>query len=281
MACGNMDFSKLPAIPKIKITKMLSIGSRYNLSLVFPEMEGEVRRSITPFLQFLSKVYFEETIIEDLSNLETTGVLASYGYLEELINSLELKDLDVTNVPSNILSSLTRVVRKRLNIHKVTGFELSMLSNLRCKELMLSFLSIPTSVTQEINVKNCYLLHRISGNLCGLLDSITCDTLHMAEIDDATSDSLSKMLPSRVRELELRNYQDKQLILDLLAKYDGKGRCNAINFYDNASSTEFEENLTLWATANGWRLTVDPDGRKFQIKRLNTLRMKFKRLLIN
>ena len=86
------------------------------------------------------------------------------------------------------------------------GFELSMLGNLNCEELQLESLSIPASApltTQVINVSGCILVD-IIGNLCGLLDNITCDTLYLDTLDvDATCDSLLKMLPSRVRKLDL------------------------------------------------------------------------------
>jgi len=254
-----MDFSQLPAIPKMKIMKMLNIGDRYNFSLVFPEMEGDVRRSIPPVLPFLSKE-LGLTIIDNLSDLESAGVLASYGYLES-IKCLQLDDLDVTNVPLNILSSLTRDVRIWLIIHQGAGLELSMLGNLNCENLELSFLSIPTPVTQEIHVRFCGL-HQISGNLCGLLDSITCDTLILDnEFDDVTCDSLSKMLPSRVRKLELSIRYKDPLFLDFLAKYDGMGRCSSITFtYEKNNSTEFEENLAVWTTSKGWTVVVSGAG---------------------
>jgi len=248
-----MDFSQLPAIPKMKIMNMLNIGSRYNFSLVFPEMEGDVRRSIPPVLPFLSKeLGFGLTIIDNLSDLESAGVLASYGYLES-IKCLELHDLDVKNVPLNIISSLTREVRIWLKVHHVAGLELSMLGNLNCENLKLSFLSIPTPVAQEIHVRFCGL-HQVSGNLCGLLDSITCDTLVLDnEFDDVTCDSLSKMLPSRVRELRIKYPLQGSTFLDFLAKYDGMGSCSVITFtYEITNSTEFEENLAVWTTSKGW-----------------------------
>ena len=87
-----MHFTKLPSIPKIEIMKMLPIGSRYNFSLVFPEM---VRKLIPPVLPFLSKNDF--IVIDNLSDLEPAGVLASYGYLES-IDDLQIQNIDVTSV---------------------------------------------------------------------------------------------------------------------------------------------------------------------------------------
>ena len=68
-------------------------------------------------------------VIDNLSDLESAGVLASYGYLES-IDDLQIQNIDVTSVPSNILISLTSVVHGLLTIQEVDGFKLSMLGNL-------------------------------------------------------------------------------------------------------------------------------------------------------
>ena len=119
-----MGFTKLPSIPKIEIMKMMPIGCHYNFSLVFQVM---VRKSIPPDFPFLSKNDF--IVIDNLSDLESAGVLASYGYLES-IDDLQIQNIDVTSVPSNILSSLTSVVHGLLTIQEVDGLKLSMLGNL-------------------------------------------------------------------------------------------------------------------------------------------------------
>ena len=79
--------------------KMLPIGSHYNLSLVFPEaeMEEEARKSIPPVLAFLSND--DILVIDNLSDLESTGICASYGYLESIRNLIH-HNFDVTSLPS-------------------------------------------------------------------------------------------------------------------------------------------------------------------------------------
>ena len=93
------------------------------------------------------------------------------------------------------------VVRGLLTIKEVDGVESSMLGNLNFDEFLLESLSIPASApvtTQEIHVSDCILDEKI-GNLCRLLDSITCNTIYLDTMDDdATCDCLPKMLPSRV-----------------------------------------------------------------------------------
>ena len=84
--------------------------------------------------------------------------------------------------------------------------------------------------------------------------------------DDATCDSLSKMLPSRVRKLDLAmRIQDELLILDLLAKYDGEGRCNAVFFDEVAYRTEFKEILKLWVKLRGGSWTIK-DGVESKLR---------------
>ena len=112
--------------------------------------------------------------------------------------------------------------------------------------------------TQEINVSCCILVN-IIGNLCGLLDSITCDTLYLDTLDDATCDSLLKMLPSRVRKLDLAmRIQDEPLIY-------GEGRCNAIFFDEVAYRTEFKEILKLWVKLRGGPWTIK-DGVESKLR---------------
>ena len=70
-------------------------------------MEEEARKSIPPVLAFLSND--DILVIDNLSDLESARVCASYGYLESTRN-LILQNFDVTIMPSNILNSLTSVV---------------------------------------------------------------------------------------------------------------------------------------------------------------------------
>ena len=128
-------------------------------------MEEEARKSIPPVLAFLSND--DILVIDNLSDLESTGICASYGYLESIRN-LILQNFDVTLVPSNILNSLTIVISGLLTIKEVDGLELSMLGNLNCNKLLLESFSIPASAlvtTQEIHVSDC-ILDKIIGNLC-------------------------------------------------------------------------------------------------------------------
>ena len=83
-----MNFSDLPDVPRRKIfkyMKMLSIGNRYNASLVWQEMVHDTQRSIPPVAEFVKPSLENNGLILIVeSYVETAGVLASSGHLDLL-----------------------------------------------------------------------------------------------------------------------------------------------------------------------------------------------------
>ena len=118
--------------------------------------------------------------IEHLDDLEMAGVLVISGKLDSF-EDLFLSILDVSNVPSNILNSLSKVVRSWLCLDNVTGLKVSMLENLTCEDLCFEDVVIPAQVVPKVSVEYCRNL-AVSGNLSGLLDSITCDRLFIEDM---------------------------------------------------------------------------------------------------
>merc|ERR1712126_417559 len=125
---------------------------------------------------------------------------------------------------------------ERLSISEATGVSSSMLENLQCEKLKLEKVSIPAKFSKEIRVRGRVNLEDISGNVIGLLDSLSCDILEFqntlrVELDSDVTKSLTKMLHSRVREIIF----GPKVTLDdyfLLDNYDGHGRCERIQFND-------------------------------------------------
>ena len=99
----------------------------------------------------------------------------------DYFEDLSLSNLDVSNVPSNILNSLSKVVRSWLCLDNVTGLKVSMLENLTCEDLCFEDMVIPAQVVPENIVAYCRIW-AVSGNLSGLLDSITCDRLFIEDM---------------------------------------------------------------------------------------------------
>ena len=87
----KMNFSDLPDVPRRKIfkyMKMLSIGNRYNASLVWQEMVDDIQRSIPPVEEFVKPFLHGNDVIlnvDSLEDVETAGVLASTGHLGSLV----------------------------------------------------------------------------------------------------------------------------------------------------------------------------------------------------
>jgi len=252
-------FSMLPLEIKVKIFGMLSVGSRYNASFVWEEMEDETWRSISTEREFTRK--FEDTgsfsfkmgestgtswSISNLEDLETVGVLATEENLDP-VDRLELYSVDVSNVPSNILCSLAKIVGKELYLNNVRGFCISMLKIVKdLRHFSVKNMSVK-ALKQDICVDGDVSLSNICGDVCGLLDSIKCDKLEISYLKLNTNEtkSLTKMLTKRVRSLECWGVT---LDLSLLANYDGKGECERIWF----KSEYLGYAMDIWANSVGW-----------------------------
>ena len=159
-------------------------------------------------------------------------------------------------IPGNIVNNLAKIVKGHLRFHKVIGLSCSMLQNVKCVELELSDMALPnfsplqqatiqnimvnqnlvrigslrTETQQVISVHGLVVLHRITRNVGGFLDRISCDRLliQIMKLDAGTTSCLAKMLQCRVRELMFRENRDLQL--SSLVCYNGKGRCERISF---------------------------------------------------
>ena len=208
-----MDFSQLPYLPKRKIFKMLSIGSRYNASLVWKDMAEETLRDIllsnSEFTTKLNNLYIDYLEIVNLECLETAGVLAEVGRLDSK-KVICIHDINLASAPVNIVNSLLKVARNWLVFTRVNGFRLSMLQNIQCESLKLSDLKIASQVPQNINFGGQVILHGINGDLCGLFESITCGKLRIRDmtLNSDETRSLTEMLKSRLRMLEVTYLKD-------------------------------------------------------------------------
>jgi len=240
--------------------KTLSIGNRYNASLVWQEMVDDIQRSIPPVEEFVKPFLHGNDVIlnvDSLEDVETAGVLASTGHLGSLV-MLNIRYVDVSNIPVNIINNLTKAVRGQLSMFKVLGICFSMFENIQCSELNLIRIEIPEQVTKDICVRGNVTLANISGDVSGFLDSMTCDNLKMCNITLINSEikSLTEMLQSRVRELEFFPCRNLSLeYASIFDNYDGQGRCERIEFQGFVSRIEvIKENLVPWTDSKGWTM---------------------------
>jgi len=238
--------------------KMLSIGNRYNASLVWQEMVHDTQRSIPPVAEFVKPSLENNGLILIVeSYVETAGVLASSGHLD-LLDQLYIRNVDVSNIPVNIVNNLTKIVRGSLIFREVIGFCFSMLENIQCSELRLIRMEIPEQVTKNICVRGDVTLANIFGDISGLLNSMTCDCLNLCNksLTNSEIESLTRMLQSRVRELEFSPCRNLSLeYASIFDNYDGQGRCERMEFQGFESRIEvIKENLVPWTDSKGWTM---------------------------
>ena len=94
---------------------------------------------------------------------------------------------DVSRVPVNFVTSLTKVISKDLIIVDVTGFSIAMLENIKCESLRLESLTIASAaINHDFSFSiNKITLSRISGDVNGLLDLVGhFDSLEEIEMTD-------------------------------------------------------------------------------------------------
>ena len=152
-----MSFSILPKEIKFEILNYLSIGSRYNASLVWQETMDETRRFIPTnevmemMVEDNDDAYF---CFETLEDLERAGVVATAGHLNSVRHTV-LEGIDVTSLPTNIVNSLFKIATGLVELRGVKGLKFSMLNNIECLELELTDIKIPEQVKKNISVSAC------------------------------------------------------------------------------------------------------------------------------
>jgi len=288
----KMNFSMLPPEIKIEIFNFLPIGSRYNASLVWEDMRDEFRRSIPTDGELIRRLKDPKQMLGiSFNDIETGGVLASMGDLDSAMY-LVLKDTDVSSVPINIFNSFAKIASESIWLDNVTGLSYSMLENVKCKWMGLRNLCLEASaMTQHISdnvinndrsgevselLNNIHItkdflqtneiqirplagnvqLERISGDVCGLLSRINCDELTIADMGLSCLETrvLTEMLKSRIKSLVLR-HNVTIIHFTFLDDYDGKGRCEKIEFDGTIDIDRYLAASWTWADSVGWKVT--------------------------
>ena len=152
-----MSFSILPKEIKFEILNYLSIGSRYNASLVWQETMDETRRFIPTneeVMEMMVGVEDDTYFFETFEDLERAGVVATAGHLNS-VKRIFLEGIDVTSLPTNIVNSLLKIARGNVILRGVRGLKFSMLKNIESLGLQLIDTKIPEQVKKNISVSAC------------------------------------------------------------------------------------------------------------------------------
>ena len=178
--------SSLPYVPKRKIFECinkLSIGCRFNASIVWEELADETKKAFLTNERLIQNLTGSSALIDNLEDLETASVMAFAGHLDSVTN-LRLRHIDVTSIPINLVNSLFKVVRGELMFNNVSSLCFSMLEDIKCEELSLIDMAIPTQEKRDISVSGEVFLKNITGDLSALFESLICDGMNSLEIND-------------------------------------------------------------------------------------------------
>ena len=92
----------------------------------------------------------------------------------------------------------------------ITGLRFSMIKNLDCEESWLKTMTMPAQRKRDISISGSVMFSDLDGNICGLMDSITCYRLQIdcMALDSYETFILAEMLSRRVIYLEVGEYGD-------------------------------------------------------------------------
>ena len=241
-----MSFSILPNELKVKIFNMLSIGNRYNASIVWEEMAEEDWISVPLDGEPMRRLKSKYPHIKNLVDLVRADVLITAGHLNAL-EEISIEYIDLSNEPFNIINNLTKIISNGIRLYEVIGFDFSMLKNSKCKNLHFEGMMIP-EVESDISICGKVTLNCVSGDLIRLFGKISCDQLEISEMKLSSSEtkSLLKLLDSGVRELEIYG---GAVDTNVLADYDGQGWCERIWL---SAGNQLIGCFKTWAYSVGW-----------------------------
>ena len=148
---------------------MLTIGSRYNASLVWKELAEETQRAIQNYRMTSERRFDTYDNIEDL---EYACVLASGGKMDA-VDRLVLREVDVSGTPSTIINNLVKIVRGKIFLKKVGGWSTSMLNDAKCEKIFISEMKLePGSEMRPFMVSESVELQHVHGDICGFLEQL-------------------------------------------------------------------------------------------------------------
>jgi len=167
----NETVSFMDLIPDVRriIFKNLDFVSRYNLSLIWKDMADDFWRNVD-----VDKRWKKISVIYDnLVDLEYAGVLASAGFITQ-VDLLNLYDVDVSSIPTNIINSLAKIVEKDILLQNVKGWRTSMLNDVKCMVLIIRDMNLDSVADKRpIKVLNDVKLENVTGDLEGLMERLT------------------------------------------------------------------------------------------------------------
>ena len=116
---------------------------------------------------------YKKTIITNLSEVESAARLVTAGLIEEF-NSMNFAEVDIGDIPVNIMNNLAKVIKNEIDLEEVKGCHIKMFEDVKCDRLLLDRMSIDASnLTETICIRGGLVsLTKIGGDIRQLLDHI-------------------------------------------------------------------------------------------------------------
>ena len=153
------------------------------------------------------------SIFPSAPEISTASSLAHQGLLDS-VKDMYLKDVDLSSVPAEHLASLAACVTELVYINKVRNCDIiSILDSAKCEELWISNQSLSREETQ----------------------------------------ALVRIMESHVKEVWLDCKEEVSLDITTLTQYNGQGKCEWVNFFDDTTANTYCEEVKTWARRINWK----------------------------
>ena len=147
-----------------------------------------------------------------VNEVRCAAAMVTTGHLTS-VERMQLRNLELPSREDITISSLAKVVRKRVELRNVTGDLGPLLSSLRCAQLYMENMALDQAASCS-GVKDRVVLCKVTGDIAPLLSSLTCTKLVMHSYGmehgpcmlhglQATISSLVRGLPHSVQKLVL------------------------------------------------------------------------------
>ena len=152
----------------------------------------------------------------------------------------------------HVLAKLISVVIHRIDVTRVTGDISPILSNLGCRDLTLSEITI-TERSLPPEIKDCKVrLTDLKGETTSLIKRLRCDDMYIEQMTLSSEDTrcILGYLNTTTAVLSLGTRVEWDF--DILSTYDGTGRCRTIEF-DWDVHDRYAPSIRTMIKKLGWR----------------------------
>ena len=247
----STDISSLPQEVLLHIFSFLPTRSLISVWGTSTQWRDLSRRPLAARIQ--SSLAVSRFRLSDFNDdeLDTAADLVITGYLSEVGMKTLATSIESSSSPKSVAEM--RCAAALAATGHLTTIETMWLYNLKLP-------SGEDTLRLFSKVRYRVYLDKMTGDIGPLLPSLTCRFLQMEsmKLGQAATSSLVRALQRGVQE-ELYLYRRVRLHIKTLLKYDGRGRCGGMKFYDDTRRIYLQK-MKTWAARVGWDVEDKPWG---------------------